>query len=80
MAGILSDFDGECKAGDMAGPFEMMSIVKKRGTLVGSGLRQVCVSVVSDDDVRCYQQCQYGQGIKRSLYQTNKLVMHMILL
>ena len=24
----------------------------------------MCVSVVSDDDVRCYQQCQYGQGIE----------------
>jgi hypothetical protein len=24
----------------------------------------MCVSVVSDDDVRCYQQCQYGNGIE----------------
>jgi len=24
----------------------------------------MCVSVVSDDDVRCYNECQYGEGIE----------------
>merc|ERR1711907_237262 len=24
----------------------------------------MCVAVVSDSDVRCYKQCQYGEGIE----------------
>ena len=43
MAGISSDFMGSVKLGIWQVHSEIMLIVKKRGTLVGSGLRQVCV-------------------------------------
>ena len=62
---ISSGWDGECKAGDMAGPFGN-NVDCQRAWYPGRyrTATSMCVSVVSDDDVRCYQQCQYGQGIE----------------
>lgn len=35
----------------------------------------MCVSVVSDSDVRCYQQCQYGEGIETFVVPDQKTCM-----
>ena len=64
---VDDQYNNGCFAGDMAGPFTLTPDVANcdnqwtpgRYRAAGS----MCVMVLSELDVRCYQQCDYGQSI-----------------
>ena len=63
---IDANYNSECLNGDMAGPLTTSPINCTKGWYAGRyhSPASMCVMVLSNDDVRCYQSCTYGQGIE----------------